>query len=151
MHEDLRLGEVVGEEALEDGVEVSPLGGSEFDTEVAGDVPVGKERKFARQQGAVVLGQDAGAARLLQGDEGAVGLAVERRRAGGVGVECGEVSGVAEVGGPLLPTTDPVPRQARTGTRARPVDQSYRSAPGRGTSKAARTSASIFSGVVVGA
>ena len=60
------------------------------------DVPVGKEVKFAGQQGTVVIGQDAGAAGALDVDQRGVGVAIEFGRC--LGVEYVEIGGVAEIG-----------------------------------------------------
>ena len=99
VHEDLRLGEVDREDALEHGVELGGFGVGEGDALVAGDVPLGEELQLAQQQCAVVLGQYAGAACTLDGGERAERVGVEVGGAVEVGLLArGRVQGV-QVGG----------------------------------------------------
>ena len=96
VHEDPRLAEVHVDDAVEHVVQIGGLLLGEGDALVAAHEPHREELQLAHQQLAVVLGQHAGAAGELDGDQRAEGFGVQI-----VGVVLGErlqVGGAAQVG-----------------------------------------------------
>ena len=99
MHVHVRLGEVVGDDARENGFQFGALHLAERDIEMLGDVPLREQAHLAQQQGFVIGRQFVFARGELDFDQRVGGRTVKFFRSIGVPPVQGlQVGGVAEVG-----------------------------------------------------